>query len=492
MAVSFSTIPANLRTPLFFAEVDNSQAGYFVSDQRALIVAQMLESGRATPGEIVVVTSGDHADGLFGLGSLAAAMVRAYRNADDMGELRVLPLTDIAGGTAASGTVTVTGTATISGTLCLHIGGVRVQIGVSTGDTAATVAATVKTAVNASGLPVTAVVALGVVTLTCRWKGLTGNDLDLGINLLGPLGGESTPAGLTVVLTAMSGGTGAPDLAEAFSILGDDEYDFVAIPYTDTASLDAAKAEMNSATGRWGYQRQIYGHVFSARRGTLGQQSAFGATRNDEHVSVMDCGADSPTPPWVWAATDMGASAVSLRIDPARPLQTLTLTGVRPPRTPRARLERQMLLFDGIATHTVAADGTVSIERQIATYQTNKWGQADPSYLDVETLYTLAYVIRRLRSVVTQKFARHKLADDGTRFGAGQAIVTPNIIRAELVATYADMERLGIVENATKFAETLIVERDGDDPNRINVLYPPDLVNALRIFAALAQFRLQY
>ena len=38
----------------------------------------------------------------------------------------------------------------------------------------------------------------------------------------------------------------------------------------------------------------------------------------------------------------------------------------------------------------------------------------------------------------------------------------------------------------------IIVERDPNDPNRINVLLPPDLVNQLRIFAMLVEFRLQY
>ena len=42
------------------------------------------------------------------------------------------------------------------------------------------------------------------------------------------------------------------------------------------------------------------------------------------------------------------------------------------------------------------------------------------------------------------------------------------------------------------FKNNLIVERDPNDPNRVNVLYPPDLINQLRIFAVLAQFRLQY
>ena len=50
----------------------------------------------------------------------------------------------------------------------------------------------------------------------------------------------------------------------------------------------------------------------------------------------------------------------------------------------------------------------------------------------------------------------------------------------------------GLVEDLTNFKAYLMVERDPDNPNRLNVLYPPDLINQLRIFAVLAQFRLQY
>ena len=49
-----------------------------------------------------------------------------------------------------------------------------------------------------------------------------------------------------------------------------------------------------------------------------------------------------------------------------------------------------------------------------------------------------------------------------------------------------------MVENSQAFKDNLIVELDPNDPNRLNVLYPPDLINQLRIFAVLAQFRLQY
>ena len=120
------------------------------------------------------------------------------------------------------------------------------------------------------------------------------------------------------------------------------------------------------------------------------------------------------------------------------------------------------------------------------------YGVADNSYLDSETLHTSAYVLRKLKSVITSKYGRHKLASDGTRFGPGQAIVTPAVIKGELLATYRQLERAGIVENYELFKQYLVVERDASDPNRLNTLFPPDYVNQLRVFAVVNQFRLQY
>lgn len=98
----------------------------------------------------------------------------------------------------------------------------------------------------------------------------------------------------------------------------------------------------------------------------------------------------------------------------------------------------------------------------------------------------------KLKSVITSKYGRHKLASDGTRFGPGQAIVTPAVIKGELLATYRQLERAGIVENYELFKQYLVVERDASDPNRLNTLFPPDYVNQLRVFAVVNQFRLQY
>jgi phage tail sheath gpL-like len=129
----------------------------------------------------------------------------------------------------------------------------------------------------------------------------------------------------------------------------------------------------------------------------------------------------------------------------------------------------------------VNAGNVPVVERFITTYKTNAAGADDPSYLDVETLFTLQYIRWDWRNHVLRKFPRHKLADDGTRFGAGQTVVTPKIMKAEAIAKFADWELAGLVEGREQFKRDLIVERNVSDRNRLDMLLPTDLVNQFRV-----------
>ena len=493
--VSFNYIPTNIRVPLFYAEMDNTQAGYFTQNRRALLIGQKLAAGTAAVNTAYIVSTTDQAKTLFGVGSMLARMHALYRLQDPFGELWCICMADAGGGVQAVGTITVTGPATAAGTISLYIAGQRVTVAVANTDIATAIATNIASAITAAtDLPVTATPAGAVITLTCKWKGLTGNDIMVSDSFRGLPGGESLPTGVSLAYVAMATGATNPTLTgNAITAMGDDEYDYVIHPYTDSTSLDALALEYNDSVGRWSYARQVYGHCYTALRGTLSALTTAGGLRNDQHHTIAAIDADCPMPNWEYAAAYGGANAVCINVDVARPTQTTPLNGVLCPRAGKRFLltERQSLLNYGIATSRYSS-GVVQIERAITTYQKNSWSQADPSYLDSETMHTLTEITRRLRNAITQKYPRHKLANDGTRFGAGQAVVTPSVIRGELVAAYYDMEQLGIVENHDLFAKYLIVERDAGNPNRINVLLPPDLVNQLRIFALLNQFRLQY
>jgi len=267
------------------------------------------------------------------------------------------------------------------------------------------------------------------------------------------------------------------------------------MPFTDSTSLAAWDLEYGfTDSGRWGWMRQLYGHVISAKRAAYADLILFGETQNSGVISVMGIEVDSPSPVYEWSAAYCAKAARGLTNDPARPLQTLEFTGILPaPLHERfSQGELNVLAGSGIATQSISGNQRPMIMRETTTYRLNLYGQGDDAYELMTTLATLAKLLRNQRHAITTKFPRHKLANDGTRFGPGQAIVTPGIIKAELVGQYRQDEFVGLVEDVRNFKRHLLVERDPNNPNRVNVLYPPDLINQLRVFAVLAQFRLQY
>lgn len=489
MAVSFNQIPSSIRVPLCYVEFDNSGAltSTPVMEWRLLLVGQAAadcEGPLLTP---TLITSADQASRLWGQGSMLASMFRYAKRQGGILETWGLAVPDPEAAVAAGGDVTLSGACSASGVISLYIGGERVRALAQAGEALTVTAARLAATINENGeLPVTASTAedqLGVIKLTCRWKGATGNDIDLQINYGTD---DALPQGLRVACGSMSGGAGDPDMAAIVAALGDTWWKAMACPYLRKAERDILEEWLDA---QFGPLRQQECQVFGAFRGTLAEASAYGNAGNSELVSVLAIGA-MPSSPWDAAAAYAMRAATSLADDPALPLQTLELTGLKAPRRADrwSMEERNILLYDGMATFMVVSDDTVQIECEVTMYQKNSWGMADPSYLDVQTPAILGYWRYAVRSRITQKFPRHKLADDGTRYGLGQAIVTPSVIRAELIALHGELEEKGLLENLKTFKEGLIVERNKDDRNRLDVLAPPDLVNKFRVFAMQTRF----
>lgn len=495
MTIPFAYIPSNVRVPLFYAEVSNANANTAQAQQRALIIGQITSAGVATPNVPIISQGVADAQTQGGVNSMLASMVAAFRANNSFGELWYLPLADDGSASAAAGSFAFTAAATASGVLSLYVAGVLISLPVTSSQTTSQLATALAALINATvGLPVTASASSGTVTMTAVNKGLCGNDIDIRVNYGGSAAGQVTPTGLTYTITAMSGGLVNPTagLTTALANLGTQTYDFIICPYTDTVSLGLIQTFLNDSTGRWSYSQQLYGHCFAALRGTFGSLITAGAAQNNQHTTILGF-YDFPTPEWVFAAAYGAQCAASLTTDPATPLQNLQLTGVLPPplQSQFTMSERNSLLYSGIATYNVQPGGVVALENIITTYQKNVFGSADNSYLEVETMFTLMYVLRFMNAAISSKYARMKLAANGTVFGAGANIVTPNLIRSELIAQYTQLEYNGYVQNSDAFAAGLIVQQNASNPNRVDVLWPGTLIDQLRIFAVLAQFRLQ-
>lgn len=489
--IPFNSIPGNLRVPLFFAEV-NPGGSPAQSLAKLLLIGQKISTGTATVDQPIMVSGNE--DGLFGRGSMLGYMYRAARRNAPLQEIWALPLADIGtggpGGVKATGSITVGAVATVTGQLTVYIGGQRVRLGVSPSSTQAQIATALAAAINAGDttgnlVPVTAVVDgtdATKVNLTARHTGTLGNFISV---ITDYRGDEGPLAAIMLTIVAMASGATDPDVTAKLANLADIEFDFIASPYVDSTNIGAITAFLNNASGRWGPLQQLYGGHFTAKANTQGNLATYGLTLNDPHLSVMGY-YNSPSGPWEWAAA-YGAVAAAYLSDPtqvSRPLHTLVLEGLLPPKLAGDRFsvtQRQALYYDGIASYHVNAAGQVCIDRAVTTYQKNDWSVPDASWLDVETLYQSAYVIRYLKGKVTSTWGRASLRDTNPQGLIG--VATPDNIKDTIIHGYRELSNQNLVDNVDLFAAALIVERNHTDPNRVDVFLPPDLVNQLRIVA---------
>jgi phage tail sheath gpL-like len=599
--VAFNLVPANLRIPSVVAEYDSSRAasGPALLPYRGLIVGQKLRSASAwAANSFHIVSNADQVAVGAGRGSQLHRMAQGwFAGNPGITEVWVAVLDDAPSSILASGLLAFGGTATAAGVIYLYVGGRRIPVAVASGDTAATIAGNVATAIgkHASGtvtfasavaaddvtigsfqfvgtagavtpgdltysvdtgnnaaaasfaaqvaahsgaralvhaevlsavvtlrsvaggpvgnaialsstsnshLAVSAATLLGAtadtdnpvhaavsganVTTIAMNGGAVANECDLRLNYND---GETLPAGVTCAVTAMANGAVNPVLTDMITALGDAWFQIVANPYTDSTSLGVLKTEMAS---RAGPMRAVEGLCIAMKYDTYANVTTLGDGLNDPYMSIGRPGANaSPTPPEEYAAHKAGIVALSAQNDPGKPLQTLALPYVLPPKEldQDKKLSRNTLLFHGIATDRVGPGKTMQIERLITTYQFNAAGSPDTAYTFAEVVLTLLYLRYSFSNRMATKFPRHKLADDGQRFAAGQEIMTPLLGKSEAINWFMEMqEDLGLVEDVDQFKTDLVVARNTLDRNRLDFLLPPNLINQLVVMAAKIQF----
>lgn len=487
--ISFNEIPNNIRIPLFTAEFDNSNAVRGAQNQiyKALIIGQKLPAGTQAVLVPVRVSGKQDAINKFGAGSTLAEMAAWYRDVDPITELFAIAVPDDAAGVKAKAAIAVTGTASEPGALYAYINGSRFTVPVRSGDTAADIHAAFAERMNAvAAIPAVAAVSADKITLEAKQPGEFGNDIDVRFNYNA---GEYTPAGIAVAISEFSSGGANPDITDALAAVSGEWFNAFMSPYADANNMYILNEHLKMC---WGPLVMREGWNFVGKRGSFGELCEYGLSRNSPHECIMHC-RGFPNSPWAVAAS---AAANVMRygnIDPARPFQTLPLAGILAPRLEdrfNDITENNQLLYNGIATNYADDGGTVRIGRLITTYKTTANGAEDISYLDVNTGLTLGYLRWDLRNYFMRKYPRHKLADDGTLYAAGQAIMTPKLAKAECVNKFQDWVARGLVENIRQFKDELIVERDDADPNRLNFRLPPDLMNQFRVGAVQIQFYL--
>lgn len=485
--VSFNEIPNDVRRPQVLIEIDSSRAvqGPAIKSPKILVVG-MRKAGGEVPALVPIrARSEDQVASYFGANSQIAQQAKALFANNKVDEVTFIGINEPGGGSDAVGTITVTGPATAAGTIYLYVGGKRFQIAVASGDSASTIATAIQTELAAdTEIPFDVTVLSEVVTLTAGHAGTWANNYDVRANYY--IEDEEFPAGVGLTIVEPTGGTGATDPSGVWDKLGETQYDHIVMPTLTTADLTAVEAQLDEL---WGPLEQREAHVWMSVYDTYANLATLGSGENSEHVTVIGA-TNMPSPTYMTAAAFCGMATRSLAIDPARPLQTLTVNGLLPPAKSNqlTRDERELLLKDGITTFAVNQSGEIVVERVITTYQQNDFGADSTAFLDVNTKATVSYLRYALRNRLQLRYPRHKLAKDGAVVRPGSAMVTPNMLRGEIIGWFKELEEIGLVEQVDQFARDLIVEINASDPNRVDVQLAPDLVNQLRIFAIQLQF----
>jgi phage tail sheath gpL-like len=475
--IPFHQIPSNVRVPLFYAEVDPSHANTATPNLRALLIGGKTAAGTGVANQPVILTSVDDARVQAGAGSTLAGMAFTYRKNDPFGELWMLPVSDAGGAVAATGSIAFTGPATAAGVLSLYIAGALVSVAVSSGMAATALATAVAAAITAlPNLPVTAAVNGGVpskVDITAKNAGLTGNDIDIRLNYRGTASGEATPAGITPTIVAMANGATNPTLGTALANLQDLPFEFIACAYTDAASLTALTAFLNDTAGRWSWQVQIYGHSWWPTAAPSRRADHLGVTLNDPHMSRSAsttrrrrCGGcrGSGRPDGDQRARRPGPA------DPrGRPAGRAGAAGQlalqpQPAQHPAVRRHLDLQRRQGRQRDPGEADHHLPVQ--------HLQGQADNSLLDAETLFNLAGVLRRLKGLVDQQVrprqARGRRHLPDPRLRRRDAEHHPRRHHRPLPRDGGGRP----VQQSALFAQSLVVQKNSTNPNRVDVLWP--------------------
>lgn len=462
--VSFDNIPSSIRKPGQYIEFNTKLAVRTLpaNAQKVLVLAPMLASGTKAPLEAVSVFSADEAATCFGAGSLAHLMSIAAIKSYAYLDLTMIGISDAAAGQAASGTLTLSGSASSQGVVTLWVGNTRVDVAVSATDTPAIIAATLAAAIgNLPGLPVTAAVQAGVITLTAKNKGLAGNSITLRA--------QSTATGVTTAVAAMSQGDIDADLTAALSHVVAGGHNIIISPFATQAALTALRTHLEFVSGPM-EQRGAVG--VAGWPTSLATGITLASSLNSGRITLGWHNGSVMLPAEIAAAY---GAVIASEEDPARPLNTLTMALDVTEITSRpGRTEQESALHNGLTPFEVGAGDTVQIVRAITTYTSNATGVDDVSLLDLTTIRTLDYTRKACRERIALRFPRNKLS---TR--------TPPLVESELYDVLLKLEELEILENVEDNKDKLIVERDSQNNNRINARIPSDVVNGLHVFAGV-------
>lgn len=429
-------------------------------------------------------TSAQEVGKRYGYGSPLHQIARILRPSTSAGiagiPTVIIPQVSDEAATATVHTWEVTGPATENATHTLVIAGRRsvdfteYSYSIVKGDTPTAIAQKMADAVNGVlGAPVTATAALGVLTLTTKWKGATSAYLKTSVSIGNKI------AGIGYSQTAGTDGAGSVDLAAALAHLSNTWYTSVINPYgesqLDTLEQFNGIPDPENPTGR--YEGMVFKPFMAFFGSTLDSKDALAAitdapARVEQVTNVLCPAPKSEAFPWEAAANvvrlfarimqDTPQLDVNMKSYPDMPVPENGVIGDMSNYN-----NRDFLVKKGCSTVTLD-NGAYKIQDLVTTYHPE--GESPLQYAYARNLNLDWNVSFTYRVIEDRNVKDHVLIRDSQITDAAKAI-KPAEWKAVLSTVFENLAERALI-NDPEFSKTsLQVQVSSDNPDRFETAF---------------------
>lgn len=463
------------------------QKGFFdnVTSNLPQIIAVFGEANTANQASLSTnkreITSAQEAGDLYGYGSPIHNQMRILRPASGAGvggiPTIVFPQAEASGATVTTIVWTVTGTATGNATHTAVISGRRsvdfapYSYSIVSGDTPTAIATKITTAINSVlGSPVSATSALGVITLTTKWKGITSDQVTSKFD------NNESAVGVTYAQTSRTAGAGVTSISAALNQFGNDWYTIVTNPYGEEKFTDLEQfngiPDPDNPTGR--YEGITFRPFVSLFGSTLSSRTAItaitdAAARIEQVTNVLCPAPNSEAMPWEAAANcarlfartmqDSPHLDISNRSYPDMPIPDNSIIG------DMSDYENRDFLIKRGASTVVLENAAYVVQDFVTTYHPAGENPLQFNYarnLIIDWNFSDGYRILENRNVKDHVIVLDDQITDATN------AVKPKNWRAILHDYINDLAVRALIKDPEFSIDSLNVQIDPNNPNRFN------------------------
>ena len=454
--------------------------------QRIVILA---EANTANQSNVLPAVGNDliseSATGLeYGFGSPAHQIMRILRSkfGDVIGSTPTLVYSQLeaGGAVAAIRTITVTGAATATAIHNIYINGrsnvdgSSYTISIVSGDSVTQVATKISDAVNAVlGSPVIATSALGVVTLTAKWKGVTSDEVNASVDTL------SLPVGLSYAVASPTAGSGIADITASLTALDSNEWNTIVINSFSSGShlnqLEVFNGRPDASTPTGRYAAIKFKPIIALFGSKSSEIIEIAATTDTAARKIESTNVLCPAPLSSGFSWEAAANVANLLAPKWTSLPHTDVSGELYPDMPTpvsigdfaTWAGRDALLKKGSSTVDLVS-GKYQVQEIVTTY--HPVGETPASYQYVRNLnidWNIAYGI----NLIENRFILdHMIANDDANVNVDK-VIKPKQIK-QLISSYAnDLESRGLIVEKEFMKASIVVNTGDTNPDRVEISF---------------------